>query len=79
MEHPAYFREMTAAEFYLFPRIISALKGWCFCDANDVIRNATEELKRLSQNGFQQCFLHIYSRWQKHIYAQGDCFEENVA
>jgi hypothetical protein len=24
-----------------------------FCDANDLIKNATKELKRLSQNGFQ--------------------------
>ena len=34
----------------------SALKGWRFCDANDIIKNATEELKRLSQNGFKAQF-----------------------
>jgi len=44
----------------------------------DTIKNAKEELKRLSQNGFQKCFQQIYSRWQKCIAAQGDYFEEKV-
>jgi hypothetical protein len=26
-----------------------------FCDATDIIMNATKELKRLSHNGFQEC------------------------
>jgi len=40
--------------------------------------NATEELKRLPQNGFQECFQHLYSRWQKFIVAQGEYFEGNI-
>jgi len=35
------------------PRLKSVLKGQRFCDATDISKNATEELKRLSQNGFQ--------------------------
>ena len=57
----------------------SALKGWRFCDATDIIKNATEELKRLSQNGFPDCFQHPSSRRQKSIAAELDCFEGNVA
>ena len=30
-----------------------------------------EDLKRLSQNGFRECFQRLYSRWQKCIVAQG--------
>ena len=41
------------------------LKGKRFCDDTDIIRNATEELKRLSQNGFQECFQYVYCRRQK--------------
>jgi hypothetical protein len=41
------------------------LKGRRFCDATDIIKNATEELKRVSQNRFQERFEHLYSRWQK--------------
>jgi hypothetical protein len=53
LDNPACFRELIAADFYLYPRIISAVKERCFCDATDIIKNATEELKRLSQNDFQ--------------------------
>jgi hypothetical protein len=52
--------------------------GRHFCDANDIINNEMEELKRLSQNGFQECFQHLDSRLQKCIFAQGDYFEGNV-
>jgi len=53
--------------------------GRRFCDAGDIIKNATEKLIRLSQNGFQECFHHLHSRWHKCITAQGDYFEGNVA
>jgi len=78
MQHHPYSPDLAAAEYYLFPRLKSALKGRRFCDAND-IKNATKELKRLSLNGFQECFQHLNSRRQKCIVAQGDYFEGNVA
>jgi hypothetical protein len=37
--------------------------GRPFYDATDIIENATEELKRLSQNVFQQFFPQLHSRW----------------
>jgi hypothetical protein len=36
------------ADIYLFPRLKSALKKRHICDAPDIIKNATEELKKLS-------------------------------
>jgi hypothetical protein len=71
--------DLAAADFCLFIRLTSALEGRHFCDATDTIKNATKELKRPSQNDFQECFKHLYNRWQKYIVAQGDCFEGNVA
>jgi len=40
VEHTQYSPDMTAAGFYLFPQLESALKGQHFCDATD-IKNAT--------------------------------------
>jgi hypothetical protein len=74
-----YSHDVSTFDFYLFPRLVSAFKGRCFHDASDVIKNVMEELKRLSQHGFQECFQHLYSRWQKCIVAQGEYFEGNVA
>jgi hypothetical protein len=55
-QNPKFSSDKAAPDFYLLPRLKSALKGGSFCDATDIIKNATEELKRLSQNGFQEPF-----------------------
>jgi hypothetical protein len=52
LEHPQS-PDMAQAEFNLFPRLKSSLKGRRCCDAIDIIKNATEELKRISQNFLQ--------------------------
>ena len=40
--------DVAPAYFHLLPRLKSALQGRRFCDATDIIRNATEEMKRTS-------------------------------
>jgi transposase len=61
LEHPPYFPDLAATNVYLFPRLKSAVKERHFFDATGIIKNATEELKRFSQNGFHECFQHLYS------------------
>jgi len=56
-----YSASLAPADFYLFPCLKSALKGQRFGDATDIIENAMEEVTRLSENGFQECFQHLYS------------------
>ena len=48
--HPLYSSDLAPADLYLFPSLKSALKRRRFCDATDIIKNSTEELKRLAQN-----------------------------
>jgi hypothetical protein len=76
--HPPYSSDLIPANVYLFARLKSALKERQVCDVID-ITNATKELKRLSQNGFEKCFQRLYSHWQKCTAAQENYFEENVA
>jgi hypothetical protein len=70
---------MSPAGFYLFPGLKLALKGQCICDATDIIKNTTEELKRLSKmasrNVSNTCI--VCSR-SIYLVAQGDYFERNV-
>jgi hypothetical protein len=77
--HPPYSLDLSLPNFHLSPRLKSGMRGRRFCYSTSVIKNATEELKRLQQNGFQEYFQHIYSLWQECVGAQVDCFEENVA
>jgi hypothetical protein len=46
----------------ILARVKSALKGRRFCYATVIIKNAMKDMKMLSQNGFQKCFYHLYSR-----------------
>jgi hypothetical protein len=48
LEHLPYFPDLAPADFYPFPRPKSPLKGRRFCDATDIIKNATKELKRFA-------------------------------
>jgi len=68
LEHPPRLPDLAPADVYLLPRLKSALKGRRFCDGTH-IKNAEEELKRLSKNGFRECFQLIHSLWQKCIIA----------
>jgi hypothetical protein len=77
LEHLSYHPDLTTAGCCLFPRQKSTLKGRHYCDATDVV-NAMEELKMLSQDGFQEYFKRLYSRLHKCVVVQGDCFEGNV-
>jgi hypothetical protein len=62
--------------FYLSSRLKSALQGRRFCDASDTIRNATKELKKLSQNSTFQTPLRLPAE----VYTlKENYFEENVA
>jgi transposase len=47
LERTPYSPDLAVADFYLFPQLKSTLKGRCICDATDIMKNATEELKRL--------------------------------
>jgi hypothetical protein len=55
------------------------MEGMALYDATDIIKNAKEELNRLSQVGFQKCFQHLQIRWKKYVVAQGDYLERNVS
>ena len=47
LENPPYPSDMAATDFYFFAGLKSALKGRRFCEATKIIKNATEELKRV--------------------------------
>ena len=79
LEYFPYSPDLVPVDFHLIPRLKSALKGRRFCVTKDIIKNVTEELKRRTQNVFQECLQQLYSRWQTCIVAQWDYFEGNVA
>jgi hypothetical protein len=59
LENLPYTLDLAAADLNLFPQLKSAMKGRRLCDTTDIIKNAMEELKRLSQNSFQEYHQHL--------------------
>jgi len=76
LEHPPYSPDLVPSDFSLNEICID---GTALLDTNDIIMIVTEQLKRLSQNIYQECFQQIYSRCQKRLFAQGDYFVGNAA
>jgi hypothetical protein len=77
LEHSQNSPDLVPGNFYLLSALKSALKGRSFYNATDIIKNAMEELKRLSKDGLEKCFQRLYSRCMKCIAAH--CFEGNVS
>jgi hypothetical protein len=45
----------------MFPRLKLAWKEERYCDATDIVKNAVRELRKLSQNCFQECYRHFFT------------------
>ena len=58
LENHPYSPDLAAANFDLFLPLKSTLKKRLFSDGTN-IKNVMEELKKPSQNCFQECFQHI--------------------
>ncbi|KAJ8277363.1 hypothetical protein GJAV_G00074370 [Gymnothorax javanicus] len=51
------------------------LKGTRFQSREDIMQNATAQLRAIPKEAFQQCFRQWQDRWEKCVAAQGDYFE----
>jgi transposase len=71
LEHSPYFPDLVPVDFYLFSKMKSISKGQNFSDATEIIKNVTEELRKLAQNGFRLYFRYPSSRCQKYICTVG--------
>ena len=76
LEHPRFSPDLAPTGFYPFRQFKSVLKERRFCDATNIIKNATEGLKMLSQNVFQEYFQDLCSSWQNCIVTQGAILKE---
>jgi hypothetical protein len=59
-----------SSDFWLFPKLKSALKGQRFQDIEDIQKNVMMALKAILQQEFQKCFQQWQHHWAKCIAAQ---------
>ncbi|VVC33874.1 Chromo/chromo shadow domain,Chromo domain, conserved site,Chromo domain,Chromo domain-like [Cinara cedri] len=63
LEHPSYSPELAPCDFYLFPKIKSALKGIRFESMEEVKQKSAELLNGLTKTDFQHCL----EQWKKRM------------
>ena len=63
LEHPLYSHDLAPFDFFLFPKIKSALKGIRFESIDAVKAKATELMNKLSEDDLQHCF----EQWKIHM------------
>ncbi|EGI61189.1 FLJ37770-like protein [Acromyrmex echinatior] len=56
LDHPPYSSDLAPCDFYLFPKVKSALKGTRFESVEAVKEKAARVLKELTEEDFQHCF-----------------------
>jgi len=76
LNHPSYSPDLSPADYFLFPKIKTALKGHRFDDRKDIEKNVTAQLSAVSSDEFHTCFQHLYNRSKKCVDVQGAYFEK---
>jgi len=73
--HPPYFPDLTPADFFLFPKLITTLKGRRFQTIEEIQENAIRELRAITESAFQEAFQQWKKSWERCIASRGDYSE----
>jgi len=68
---PPYSPDLAPADFFLFPKLKSTLKGRCFDTFDEIQKNSTKELFAILKEAFQ-----IWQKcWEQCVASEGTYFE----
>ena len=70
-----YSPDLALADFFLFPKLKSALKGRRFKTMEEIEENSLWDLRAIPQNTFQDAFQNWKERWERCINSGGEYFE----
>jgi len=77
--HPPYSPDLAPADFFLFPKFKTTLKGHGFQTIEEIEENAIRELRAITESAFQEAFQQWKERWERCIASRGDYFEGDSA
>jgi hypothetical protein len=75
MDNLPYSPDLTACDFWLFPKLKTSLNGQKFSDLSDIQRNVKTLLRGIPENHFQDCFRQWHRRLTKCVTSQGEYFK----
>ena len=74
-----YSPDLAPADFFLFPKLKTTLKGRRFQTIQEIQENAIRELRAVTGSMFQEAFQQRKKRWKQCIASRGDYFEGDSA
>jgi len=77
--HPPYSPDLAPADFFLFPKLKTTLKGRSFQTIEEIQENALRELRAIIESAFQKAFQQWKKRWERCIASIEDYFEGDSA
>jgi len=75
MPQAPYSPDLAPADFFLFPKLKSTLKGRRFQTIEEIKENSLQDLRAIPQNTFQHAFQNWKKRWERCTNSRGECFE----
>jgi len=75
---PPYSPDLAPADFFLFPKLKTTLKGRRFQTIEEIQENAIRELRAITESTFQEAFQQWKKSWERRVASRGDYFEETV-
>jgi len=77
--HPPYSPDLAPADFFLFPKLKTTLKGRRFQTIEKIQENALRELRAITESAFQEAFQQLKKHWERCIASRGNYFEGDSA
>jgi hypothetical protein len=68
---PPYWPDLAPADFFLFLKLKSTLKGRRFDTIEEIKGNSQRDLKVIQTQAFQDCFQNWKKRWERCISSGG--------
>jgi len=75
LDHPPYSPDLAPANFFLFPRPKSIMKGAGFADMAAIQERVAAVLRSIPTEAFADNFQKLYERYQKCVVKNNDYFE----
>ncbi|KAL7633988.1 UNVERIFIED_CONTAM: hypothetical protein RMT77_015949 [Armadillidium vulgare] len=77
IDHNCYSPDLTACDFFLFPKLKTLLKDRKYQNADEIHKESLEILRSISKSEFKMCFEQWEKQWERCINSLGDYFEED--
>jgi hypothetical protein len=74
-----YSPDVDPADFFLFCKLKTTLKGRRFQPIDEIQENAIRELRNITESAFQEALQQWKKHWERCLASRGDCLEGDNA